>query len=376
MELIRVFRRQGGTPVLANPGGKFLLLLFFPALLFFNSRALLFSQNTGALNEAEGRSFQSTPLTLQKINTETILNSPVSENSPAAKQEALIRLAWLQQLSGDIEAASKNWLLAASIEQGVQNDCSLVAGAYCLAVMGEWEKACQTIAPLLRADKQGQANNRAHYLDAFYRASIQGDAANLISMANNSTYGELRSLIYYTLWKLAGERKGITGAGDSNEWKTRLLAEFPQSPESLIVLEETLNTPSAASASSRVINSSPNPLWLFLPGFEGWQKDEISSGSPVTQPSPSAQSQPPVVQPSPAAVQQPASTRYLQTGLFSNEANARRQANTLGDRGFPAVVNTRIVNGNEFWSVTVPAGQDMNRTIQDLKKAGFDSFPL
>jgi cell division septation protein DedD len=66
----------------------------------------------------------------------------------------------------------------------------------------------------------------------------------------------------------------------------------------------------------------------------------------------------------------------LQTGAFSREANARAQAEALRKAGFTATVSRRLVNGAEDWVVRVPAGQNPNKTIQDLKKAGFDSFPV
>jgi cell division septation protein DedD len=66
----------------------------------------------------------------------------------------------------------------------------------------------------------------------------------------------------------------------------------------------------------------------------------------------------------------------LQTGLFSKEANARAQSDALQKAGFTASVSRKLVNGADYWVVTVPAGQNVNATIQALKKAGFDSFPV
>ncbi|MCL2128236.1 MAG: SPOR domain-containing protein, partial [Treponema sp.] len=66
----------------------------------------------------------------------------------------------------------------------------------------------------------------------------------------------------------------------------------------------------------------------------------------------------------------------LQTGVFSREANARSQAEALRKAGFSASVSPKAVNGAEHWAVTVPGGQDSAKTAQELKKAGFDSFPV
>jgi cell division septation protein DedD len=66
----------------------------------------------------------------------------------------------------------------------------------------------------------------------------------------------------------------------------------------------------------------------------------------------------------------------LQTGLFSREANANAHSEALRKAGFSATISRKQVNGIDHWAVTVPAGQDSKKTIQDLKNAGFDSFPI
>jgi hypothetical protein len=48
----------------------------------------------------------------------------------------------------------------------------------------------------------------------------------------------------------------------------------------------------------------------------------------------------------------------------------------LTKAGFSPSMDRRNSNGREFWAVTVPAGQDVNRTIRELRAAGFDAFPL
>jgi hypothetical protein len=68
--------------------------------------------------------------------------------------------------------------------------------------------------------------------------------------------------------------------------------------------------------------------------------------------------------------------RVLQTGLFGVESNAVNQMEKLVKAGFPAAIIRRTVNGREYWAVTVPSGSNMNLTIENLKKAGFESFPL
>jgi hypothetical protein len=66
----------------------------------------------------------------------------------------------------------------------------------------------------------------------------------------------------------------------------------------------------------------------------------------------------------------------LQTGLFSQEANARALSDRLKKAGFDYEIIRRQVNNADYWAVTVPAGSDMNATIKKLKDSGFESFPL
>jgi hypothetical protein len=252
--------------------------------------------------------------------------------SAAERQDALIRLARLRQLSGDIEGAAKSWLEAAAAEQGENGDNALVSGASCLAAMGEWEKAAAALRPLLSPVRRGPALLQARYIDASIKAWASGDTSALSALADNAEYAELRPLIYYTLWKTGAE-----------EWKTRLLAEFPRTPEGRI----------AGSGSAAALTAKPSPLWLLLPGREGFS---LSAPPSVSSPESGA--------------------KALQTGLFSNEANARAHSDRLKNAGFSPGLVRRTVNGSTYWAVTVPAGQNTSQTIQKLKNAGFESFPL
>ena len=348
---------------------------------------------------------------------ETIISTPEASNqvNPARRQEALIRLARLQQLSGDMETAARTWLSAAAIQNSNNDplmasltDTALVSAAFCHAAIGNWELVPGIITPVLRENRQGPVLLRAHYLNACVNAWGNNETSSLYTMAAHPAYKELHSLIYYTLWKLFESRPGIkvpTTSLDNTDnaavWKTRLLNEFPQSPEARIAALETSN-PNANS--SVAVNVKPSPHWILLPGIEGLSRTPAplppgQPAQPVPAPLPPGQPtpDPPVALPPnplpthpaptpapPAQATPPAPTpapptqadRVLQTGLFGVEANAINQMNQLQKAGFQATITQRTVNGRELWAVTVPAGSNMNKTIDDLKKAGFESFPL
>jgi len=350
-----------------------------------------------------------------------------AEISPAERHDTLARLAQLRQLSGNIAIAAVNWLDAAAADPN--DDAALVSGAFCLAAIGEWEKAASALRPLLASGKQGPSMLQARYLDACLKVWNDQDASALAALAGDSKFTALRPMIYYTLWQVITRNPGVRGAGKAEQWKSRLLAEFPQSPEARAADPEKYKN-------SPAISAVQSPLWLLFPG--------AAASVPVEPPKPVASAEPPKSA-APAPVEPPKSVTpvpvepsksvtpipvepprpivsaeppksaeplgpiippipakpigpptgppaagnnaaksagkadavvILQTGLFSKEANAHAQSDALRKAGYAAMVSRKLVNGAEYWAVTVPGGQNVNKTIQELKKAGFDSFPV
>jgi len=285
--------------------------------------------------------------------------------SAAEKHDALVRLARLRQLSGDIEGAARNWLEAAAAIPGKVDDDALLSCAYCLAAMGEWDRAITALEPL-------QAKSpRARFLDTAIKTIKTGDTSVLSAIADNPEYSQLKAEILFVLWK--------TAKGDASErWRERLVVEFPQTPEGKL----------AANQSSLVV-VRPSPFWLFAGGYDSLavlasEKPKETAAVQTTaapQTTPSFQvgasqanvSQTNVVQPVP---QTTVSKARLQTGIFSRQVNAQDQITNLKQAGFSPSLEQRIVNGSEMWAVTVPAGTDQGRAIKELREAGFESFPV
>jgi tetratricopeptide (TPR) repeat protein len=257
--------------------------------------------------------------------------------SAVERHDALVRLARLRQLSGDIEGAAINWLEAAAAVPGTVDDDALLACAYCLAAMGEWERAGTALEPLLSKSQQ------ARFLDTSIKAIASGDVAALTALAANPEYSQMKSQIIFMLWK--------TSRGDEAEtWRRRLVTDFPQSPEGRL----------AAGESSSAVTIRPSPFWFLMN-----RQDSISIAAVERPASTAPAPQSPAPQPS-------APQTRLQTGVFSRQANAQVQMDNLKRAGFSPSLEQR----DEMWAVTVPAGADANRTISELKDAGFDSFPL
>jgi cell division septation protein DedD len=325
----------------------------FTIVLFLAAGGVLYAQNTPMQLGTEIQTIE------QKLSIAGI--------SSAERHNALVRLAQLRQLSGNIAAAADNWLSAAMADPA--DDASRVSGAYCLAAVGEWEKAGSTLLPLLASGRQGPSILQAHFLDAFFKIRNSSDVSVLSALAGDPEFAVLRPMIYYTLWQTLARNPGISGAAVAEEWKSRLLAEFPQSPEARAAdLNKQKDAPSISAVQS--------PLWLLFPGATGLSP--VAVVTPITPPATVTPTAPPkpVETAKPATPPPAVSTVVLQTGLFSKEANARTQIEALRKAGFPASVSRKLVNGAEHWAVTVPAGQDSKKTSTDLKKAGFDSFPV
>jgi len=290
------------------------------------------------------------------------------------RYEALVRLARIRQLSGNIPGAAANWLDAAALNPN--DDNALVSGAYCLTAIGEWERAYAAIQPLIASTRRGPAVLQAFYLDAYLRTWSNTNASPLAALAEDPGFASLRPTIYYTLWQILTRNPNISGAGNADSWKARLIAEYPGSPEALI-----------AGSKNPSISAIQSPMWLLFPGAPvpgstppAARPPAIAMPPAPAQATPSPRPVEPATPPRPAGNPTPPvnapSAGVLQTGVFSSEANARNQVEALRKAGFTATVSRKLVNGAERWAVTVPAGQSQSKTIQDLKKAGFDSFPV
>jgi len=287
-------------------------------------------------------------------NIETSVNR--QEISPVQRHSALVRLARLRQLSGDIEGAAKNWLEAAAAIPGSVDDDALLSCAYCLAAMGEWDKAAAALDPLL------PNYARARFLNAGIIAVKSGDISPLAAIAADPEYSLMKSEIYFMLWK--------TSRGDGADlWRQRLIAEFPQSTEGQLAAGGSRAAGNSLSAEgSRAVFVRPSPFWLLIGGLDSLPIERTETAArPTPQSSPAAQERPA----SAPATPQSAAVR-LQAGLFSRETNAQAHMANLRQAGFSPSIEQR----GEMWAVTVPAGTDANRAIRELKDAGFDSFPI
>ncbi|GHT70295.1 hypothetical protein FACS1894110_21590 [Spirochaetia bacterium] len=287
-------------------------------------------------------------------NIEKTLGTPALTGS--GRHEALVKLARLSELSGNIEGAAQTWTMAAAADPVNRDDLALIKGAACYTAMGEWEKAEEAVKTVLLTCWDNQILLRARLLGAqigvFRSGAIGAAGAVLAALLDDPGYGEFKASICYTLWKTTGD----------DTWKNRLVTEFPRSPEGRIAAE-----PGAGGIDGGPIGAAPTPMWLLIPGR---QDIVIVPSAPIAPAVPAA------VTSTPTAPAAETNTAILQIGLFGREGNAQAMAERLKVAGFTPVISRRSVNGADYWAVCVSAGSDMAATILRLKNAGFESFPL
>ena len=280
---------------------------------------------------------------------------------PQERHSGLVRLATLRQLSGDIEGAARNWLEAARAIPGQIDDAALLNCAYCLAAMGEWDRAKTALVPLL------EKSARARFLNAGITSITTNNTASLAALADNPEYASMKSEIYFLLWRLS------TGVA-AQSWRQRLAAEFPQSPEARLAAGGTLEA-------GQTIALRQSPFWLFMGGLDSLPllpSEQANRPAAQTTPQTAAPTVPPASVPAAPSAPVPASESYvrLQTGIYSQQSNAQTQANRLRQAGFIPTIEERTIGENQMWAVTVPVGQDQARTLRELQEKGFEAFPL
>jgi tetratricopeptide (TPR) repeat protein len=269
----------------------------------------------------------------------TVLSSETI--SGKERHDALVRLARIQLLSGDVEAAAASWEQAAYAESGVRDDMALLESAACAMAMGEWDKAESAARiVLLTARDDRKTFLKAKYLNAQIEAFRSGDTMILDTFLSDAEFAQERAAIYYTLWKTSG----------IDEYKSRLLIEYPESPETKSLLIEA-----GAVSNVRVF---PGAMWL-LPGTKA--PGTYAAREVLTAPLGSLET---------------ASPPAVQTGLFSAQNSALAQQGRLIAQGFQANVSLRQAAGGEYWAVSVPAGPDVNTMVIKLKEAGYDALPM
>jgi len=314
------------------------------------------------------------------------------------RHDAYALLGRLLKLSGDVEGAAAAWMNAAYAEPRKRDDTALLESAACYISMGEWDKAEANVNIVLLTVRDDKALfQKARYLSARIENFRDGNGQTLKELTVDPDYAAVQPSIYLTLWR-------ITNNGD---YKARLLTEFPESPEAKILIAETRG---GGKNGINVTEIPPNALFLSparpvvnsvnISAAEARMKpvstlppEESFTGAPVPESGPyTTESGPDPAETGPytaktgmnAAAAGPEMlydeeiSPSLQVGVFSGIDNAILEAGALRDMGFrPEIIRKGATGKNsDSWALMVPAGDDMNQTINGLRDAGYDPFPV
>ena len=322
MELIRK-RELVKKPVpkicISKIHNKKIILLY---CLLFAVFSPVFSQNTFLVSEIER---------MEKL-----------AEDPAQASRALVNMAQLYQLSGNREKACEVYFTASAASPQKRDDRILLEAVKLLISMGEFDKAGAELRTILISARDTEVRQSALLINAQLEAFKTGDCGPLGSMADDPDGYFSGSGVLYTLWKIS----------EDDLWKAKLLSFFPRSIEAGI------------AGKLPGIDQAMTVQWLLLPARTAYPAAPVPGKVAET-----AAENNPALQSQAAAVQ-------LQTGLFNREDNAKKMAEDLAKAGFSPVISWRLLGGADYWAVHVPAGGDVNRTINQLKNAGYESFPV
>jgi hypothetical protein len=275
----------------------------------------------------------------------------------AERKRALTNMARLFELSGNMEGAAEAWNEAAKAVPGSLDHGALLRGTLCLSAIGEFERANTELRPVLSSPDHRMQTN-ARFISVQIESLMTGKVDALMNLAANPDFTEYKPGIYYSIWKIAGDGSA----------KTRLMEEFPQSPEARIARDSAMEAAPVIAA--------PTAMWLLAPagaGFSVVRTGNAQNSIPQSRQNSGAAQSSTVIAPSPGPAGGPV---MLQTGFFSREENAVALAERLRRAGFSPMVAKKTVNGSEHWAVGVVPGPDPSKTLLLLKDQGFESFPV
>ncbi|MDR0375879.1 MAG: SPOR domain-containing protein [Treponema sp.] len=261
----------------------------------------------------------------ESVEVEVLRLEKIAESSSSASERraAYTQMARLLYLAGDMERAAAAWQNAALADKNNRDDAALIEAAACFVAMGAFDAASANVRMALVSGKSPAVIPRARYLAATIEAFRRFDIAPLVALLSDSAYEQYKPSIYYIAWRISG----------TNEYKTKLFSEYPNSPETLAIKD------------GKTVSTFPSVFWQFLPS--GAKETPLSS-----------------------------QTGMLQTGIFSVEKNAMELVKNLKIAGFESEIGKKTVNGRTYWVVLTHGGENSAMTLARLKAAGFNAFPV
>jgi cell division septation protein DedD len=273
--------------------------------------------------------------------------------TPSDRRSLLVFLASVQERSGQYDAASRSYALAAGIAAPPAPDMPRVSAEQlvidavrCALLSGDFSTAESYLSSSVRNSADPAIFPYVRLYTAWCqlsKAQTEGDiaaaAALLDSYAENPSMENVRPAVLLTLWYIAPVPAR----------RNALVQSYPDSPEAAV-----------AQGTASLI---PSPFWYFLlPGVSVAESEQ--SARQNTQPEQNARQN--------TQAADTAGVQTLQLGIFRNRENAEKLANDVQKSGFGSVIVNQEREGTDYFVVTVRNASEDTRLR--LKEAGFDSF--
>ena len=313
---------------------------------------------------------------LSPADSLVLLNESLASVAPALRKPLLVKTAGLSLLTGLFVDAALRYEEAAAPVPGQGPDAALLLrSARCYLAAGDPDKASELGGQLL--DSEPSSATPAKLVLGWARllqargGEAQALAADILALKDGARPEERREAGFLAWLSTSAEGKAQAAAS--------LLAEFPGSPEALIAAG-SLSPPPLPHwyLGGLALGQAPAPPALApAPGAPApapataAQAPAPAPGAPAAATVASAQAKPPA---------QAAQARRLQVGYFSAEQNAEALVAELGSKHFNASIQsvTRTagdgVTQEKRWIVVVEGGNDLAKTRQALKDAGYESY--
>jgi hypothetical protein len=330
-------------------------------------------------------SLDSLSSSLPPLDSLALLDLGLSTASPLARAPAALRLPLFVKagdlclLLGLFGGAASRYEEAAALApaaQGASGDGQLLLrAARCYLAAGDSDKSSEISAGLASTTQDPALAESARLVQA-WTSLLKGDSAGASSLAatvlgdKGGEPSARRREAGFVLWLCA------EGDAAGPERKTRaaaLAADYPGSPEALIA--------------SGAVAPPPLPHW-YLGGLSGARPAAAPAASSPKSADPEPKPATAKPAPAPAPTAKSAGKR-LQVGYFSLEDNAQALKDELASKGFAAVIEARSPgiearsrsggagkSDEKRWIVVVDGGASIQKTMQALKDAGYESYSI
>jgi hypothetical protein len=294
----------------------------------------------------DGVLLHSVDLAASPADARALLVRSVSKlQSPASRHAAYLDLARLQTLLGDIEAAQRAFQ-DASLVPGLKDYRSLLASANALLQLGEVDKAGAQATIVIETCPDAATQVQAKVLLARTLVASGKDAqarAVAEELLSNGTSSLLSPRELFQLHRISVD----LGASNLEAEAAELLAQYPKSPEYLILAGKAARYP----APSIMLGFQATPYLLSPTGTPQASAPRDSSSS---------------------------RTIVIQIGSYLDQANAEYRLQDLEDAGFHGEIVEASLDGTSYYRVVVPdvAVSDSQNELVRLKEKGFEGFLL